>query len=236
MICIPVPTLTAAAGDDDNPESTWGNGRIHTDAWNAVPGTVNSFAPAIVAAPDDPYVYESRYACTDGDCSVFAECAVNIPACVASVGSPVAAAEIGSQLGPHTLRGKDTNVWTTATTQTFNITMLDQQVTITATPVAYTWNYGDGNVWGHTPVHGATLHQNRIGEQTQSSHVYIETGRLAINLTTHFNGSYTVNGGPQLPITGQGNIASAPLPITVWRAETNLYADNCFQNPEGIGC
>lgn len=150
--------------------------------------------------------------------------------------SPVAPAEIGSQPGPHTLRGKDTNVWANATTQTFNITMLGQQVTITATPVAYTWNYGDGNVWGPTPVHGAPLHQDRIGERTQSSHVYTETGRLAINLTTHFSGSYTVNGGPELPIAGRGNIVSAPLPITVWRAETNLYADNCFQNPAGIGC
>lgn len=150
--------------------------------------------------------------------------------------TPVAAATIGSQPGPHTLRGKETNVYAEATTQTFNITMLGQQVTITATPVAYTWNYGDGTAWGPTPVHGAALHKDRIGEQTQSSHVYTETGRLSINLTTHFNGSYTVNGGPELPIPGQGNIASPALGLTVWRAETNLYADNCFQNPQGVGC
>ncbi|MDD0858108.1 hypothetical protein NHF46_10610 [Arthrobacter alpinus] len=84
--------------------------------------------------------------------------------------------------------------------------MIGQKVTITATPAAYTWNYGDGTIWGPTPIHGAPLNKDRIGEQTQTSHVYTETGRLAIGLTTHFNGTYTVNGGPELPIPGQGNI------------------------------
>ncbi|WP_269939645.1 PKD domain-containing protein [Arthrobacter sp. HY1533] len=150
--------------------------------------------------------------------------------------TPIAAAKIGSQPGPHTLRGKETNVWADAATQTFNLTMIGQKVTITATPVAYTWDYGDGTSWGPTPIHGAPLHEDRIGEQTQTSHVYVATGRLAINLTTHFNGTYTVNGGPELPISGQGNIPSPALPLTVWRAETHLYADNCFQNPRGVGC
>ncbi|MDJ0315725.1 hypothetical protein [Arthrobacter antibioticus] len=150
--------------------------------------------------------------------------------------TPVAGATIGSQPGPHTLRGKETNVYAEASTQTFAITLLGQQVTITATPVAYTWDYGDGEVWGPTPVHGAPLHVDRIGEQTQTSHVYTESGKISIGLTTHFDGSYTVNDGPVLPIPGQGNILSSPLGLIVWRAETNLYADNCFQNPQGIGC
>ncbi|MHA7175841.1 PKD domain-containing protein [Arthrobacter sp. Sr24] len=150
--------------------------------------------------------------------------------------TPVAAAEFGSQPGPHTLRGKETNVWATASTQIFNLTMLGQSVTITATPVAYTWNYGDGTLWGPTPIHGALLHQDRVGEQTQTSHIYTETGRLTISVTTHFDGSYSVNGGPELPIPGQGNIPSPAQPLTVWRAETHLYADDCFANPNGIGC
>jgi hypothetical protein len=243
----------------------------------------------------DPYIYEYRDACTDGDSRNFDNCISVVATCSTGGGesgtepgrvlyryksradvtppawtfdsgpqcvhpdkpaekpidilaeiaasiahefqrSPVVAASIGSQPGPHTLRGKETNVWAEATTQTFNLTMLGQKVTITATPVAYTWNYGDGTIWGPTPTHGAPLHKDRIGEQTQTSHIYTNTGHLTINLTTHFNGSYTVNNGPALPIPGQGNIPSPPLPLTVWRAETNLYADNCFQNPQGIGC
>lgn len=150
--------------------------------------------------------------------------------------TPVVGATIGSQPGPHTLRGEETNVYANAATQTFNLTMLGQQVTITATPVAYTWNYGDGTTWGPTPHHGAPLHEDRIGEQTQTSHIYTATGRLSLSVVTHFDGTYSVNGGPNLPIPGQGNIPSAPLGLTVWRAETRLYADNCFENPDGVGC
>ncbi|PYH00551.1 hypothetical protein CVV67_10495 [Arthrobacter stackebrandtii] len=149
---------------------------------------------------------------------------------------PIAPAVIGSQPGPHTLRGRETNVWAEAATQTFQLNLLGQEVTITATPAAYTWDYGDGTLFGPTDVHGAPLHEDRIGEQTRTSHVYTETGEKYINLTTHFNGTYTVNGGPELPIPGQGNIPSAPLWIKVWRAQINLYADNCFENPNGIGC
>ena len=150
--------------------------------------------------------------------------------------TPIAPAAIGSQPGPHTLRGKDTNVYAVATTQSFDLTLLEQQVTITAVPVAYTWDYGDGDVWGPTAIHGAPLHQDRIGEQTQTSHIYTSTGKISINLTTHFTGSYNVNGGPFLPIPGQGNIPSPPLGLTVWRAITRLYADDCITNPHGVGC
>jgi hypothetical protein len=150
--------------------------------------------------------------------------------------SPVQPATVGSQPGPHTLRGQDTNFYANATEQQFNITLLGQKVHITATPAAYTWNYGDGTLWGPTTSAGAPLPEDRIGEQTKTSHAYTATGRYTITVTTHFNGTYTVNGGPALPIPGQGHIQSAPLALTVWRAVTNNYADNCNQNPDGVGC
>lgn len=283
--------LLAVAETLDPPRPDWVDSGIDTVAVIPIPGSDNQYVPDPSTGTEDPYIYEPRSACTDGDSNIFPACAAVMPSCAAGTGStdgtpgnaiywyravktavppvwtyysgpecvygekprdllaeiasqiasefqrtPVAGATIGSQPGPHTLRGKETNVFAEATIQTFNITLLGQQVTITATPVAYTWDYGDGTVWGPTPVHGAPLHKERIGEQTQTSHIYTETGRLAINLTTHFDGSYTVNGGPSLPIPGQGNIASPALGLTVWRAETNLYADNCFQNPQGVGC
>jgi len=149
---------------------------------------------------------------------------------------PVAPATIGSQPGPHTLRGNNTNFYANATEQTFNITLLGQKVHITATPTTYTWNYGDGTTLGPTPSHGAPLPDDRIGEQTKTSHAYTTTGKYTITLTTHYTGTYTVNNGPTLPIPGQGNIPSPPLHLTVWRAITRNYADNCNQNPTGTGC
>jgi len=149
---------------------------------------------------------------------------------------PVAPATIGSQPGPHTLRGNNTNFYANATEQTFNITLLGQKVHITATPTTYTWNYGDGTTLGPTPSHGAPMPEDRIGEPTKTSHAYTTTGKYTITLTTHYTGTYTVNNGPTLPIPGQGNIPSPPLHLTVWRAITRNYADNCNQNPTGTGC
>jgi hypothetical protein len=55
-------------------------------------------------------------------------------------------------------------------------------------------------------------------------------------LTTHFQGTYSVNGGPELPIPGQGQFSSPPQTISVWRSITRNYADTCLQNPQGQGC
>ncbi|WP_237762562.1 PKD domain-containing protein [Arthrobacter sp. ERGS1:01] len=150
--------------------------------------------------------------------------------------SPIQPATIGSQPGPHTLRGQDTNFYADAHQQDFDVILLGQKVHITATPVAYTWNYGDGTVIGPTVSSGAPLPEDRIGEQTKTSHAYGATGKYAITVTTHFNGSYSVNGGPTLPIADQGHFTSAPLGLTVWRAITLNYADDCNTNPNGVGC
>ncbi|MGN5733331.1 hypothetical protein [Arthrobacter psychrochitiniphilus] len=284
--------LLASAGvaDESEGKSWWDDDGVQTEVLLPTPGGDYVRSPVADAAAD-PFIYDPRVACTDGDIVLFPECASIMPACASGIDAgdgkpgtviywyraersrsplmwhyfrgpecifgekprdllaeiagqiahefqrtPIAAAEFGSQPGPHTLRGKETNVWAAAKTQTFNLSMLGQNVTITATPAGYTWDYGDGTTWGPTPIHGAPLHADRIGEQTQTSHVYTETGRLTIGLTTHFNGSYSVNGGPELPIPGQGNIASPALPLTVWRSETHLYADDCIVNPHGVGC
>ncbi len=150
--------------------------------------------------------------------------------------SPIQPATVGSQPGPHTLRGQETNFYADASEQQFNLTLLGQKVHITATPATYTWNYGDGTLWGPTISAGAPLPDDRIGEQTKTSHVYTATGKYAITVTTHFNGVYSVNGGPALPIPEQGHFTSNPLGLTVWRAVTKNYADDCNQNPAGVGC
>ncbi len=150
--------------------------------------------------------------------------------------SPVIAASVASQPGPHTLRGAETNFYATAVEQSFDITLLGQRVHITATPIAYTWNYGDGAMLGPTPYPGAPLPEDRWGEATQTSHIYTQTGDYSAAVTTHFRGTYSVNGGPDLPIPGQGDFTSAGLPLSVWRSITKNYADNCLQNPRGNGC
>ena len=150
--------------------------------------------------------------------------------------SPVRPATVGSQPGPNALRGAETNFYAVAVEQAFDLTLLGQTVHINATPVSYTWDYGDGTIMGPSPSAGAPLPEDRWGEQTLTSHVYTATGKYGIVVTTHFQGTYSVNAGPSLPIPDEGAFASAPLGLTVWRAVTKNYADNCLENPSGDGC
>ena len=150
--------------------------------------------------------------------------------------SNIAPATVTSQPGPNTLRGAETNFYADAKEQAFDIELLGQRVHINATPTEYTWSYGDGTTVGPTPYPGAPLPEARWGEKTTTSHVYTQTGDYPVTVATHFRGTYSVNGGPPLPIPGQGTFTSAPVQLRVWRSETKNYADNCNQNPQGDGC
>lgn len=150
--------------------------------------------------------------------------------------SRIAPANVTSQPGPNTLRGAETNFYADAKEQTFDIELLGQRVHINAIPTEYTWTYGDGTAVGPTPYPGAPLPEARWGEKTATSHVYTQTGDYPVTVATRFHGTYSVNGGPPLPIPGQGTFISAPVQLSVWRSETKNYADNCNQNPQGDGC
>jgi hypothetical protein len=149
---------------------------------------------------------------------------------------PVNAGTVVAQPSPHTLRGAETNFYAEAVEQQFDVTMFGQQVHIVATPVQYTWNYGDGAVFGPQPSMGGPLPQDRWGEKTRTSHAYGETGDFQVVLTTSFQGTYSVNAGPPLPIPGQGQFNAPPQTISVWRSLTRNYADDCNANPQGQGC
>ncbi|QCB99114.1 hypothetical protein E5206_18445 [Arthrobacter sp. PAMC25564] len=149
---------------------------------------------------------------------------------------PVAAGTVTAQPSPHTLRGAETNFFAAATEQQFATTLLGQQIHVIAKPVQYMWTYGDGTSLGPQTAAGGPLPEDRWGERTLTSHIYTQTGDFSVVLTTHFQGSYSVNGGPPLPIPGQGQFSSPPQQVSVWRSITRNYADNCLQNPQGQGC
>jgi hypothetical protein len=149
---------------------------------------------------------------------------------------PINAGTVVAQPSPHTLRGAETNFYADASQQQFDVTMFGQKVHVIATPVQYTWNYGDGNVFGPQPSMGGPLPQERWGEKTRTSHAYTNTGDFQVVLTTSFQGTYSVNGGPPLPIPGQGQFSAPPQTISVWRSVTRNYADDCNENPQGQGC
>jgi hypothetical protein len=149
---------------------------------------------------------------------------------------PVDAGTLGIQPRPHTLRGANTNFYADSSQQSFDVTMLGQKVHITAKPVQYRWDYGDGISLGPTTTTGGPLPQDRWGEKTRTSHAYAATGDFSVVLTTYFQGTYSVNGGPDLPIPNQGQFSSPAQTVSVWRSVTRNYADDCLTNPRGEGC
>ena len=149
---------------------------------------------------------------------------------------PIQPAKVTVQPGPHTLKGMETNVFAAATTQAFDVVILGQNVHLEATPVEYTYNYGDGTSFGPTMFAGGSISEDEWGTKTRTSHVYKQTGDFRLTVTTGFRGTYSVNGGPPLPITGNGQFASPAQLVSVWRSETRQVADNCIENPTGWAC
>lgn len=149
---------------------------------------------------------------------------------------PVNAGVLTSQPGINTLKGAQTNFVVDATPQTFDISLLGQKVHISATPVAYTFDYGDGIKLGPTQTPGITLSKDNIGQKTPTSHAYQDTLDYTAGVTTTFNGTYSVNGSPAVPIPGQGNFATNKVAVKVWRSTTKLVDQNCLQNPAAWAC
>ncbi|MEX5269941.1 PKD domain-containing protein [Kocuria sabuli] len=148
----------------------------------------------------------------------------------------VAPASSTVQPAPDTLKGMHTNVYAEAQPQQFATELGGFPVQVRAVPVQYAWDYGDGGTLGPTELSGAPLEEGAWDVETDTSHVYAETGDYAVTLTTWFYGEYSVAGGPWLPVAGLNDVASAPVPVSVWRSTVRNYADDCLQNPQGAGC
>ncbi len=148
----------------------------------------------------------------------------------------IISAKIGVQPRPHTLIRANNNFYADVETQTFNITLLNKAVEVRATPVSYTWNYGDGNTRGPMPESGVALHDSDLGEETFTSYAYQETGDYNVQLTTFFRGEFSVEGGPWQAIRGQAQVASEPATMSVWRSESRLVSGTCDENPDAWGC
>ncbi|MEJ5888437.1 PKD domain-containing protein [Pseudokineococcus marinus] len=112
-----------------------------------------------------------------------------------------------------------TNTYAVAEPVTLQTDLLGFPVTVRATPVAYTWDYGDGTVTGPTSEAGAPWPDLRV------THVYERAGEYVITLTTHYEGEYSVLGGPFLPVPGQAQVTSDPEPVVAFAGRTAPVAD-----------
>ncbi|WP_284751474.1 hypothetical protein [Arthrobacter sp. efr-133-R2A-120] len=80
---------------------------------------------------------------------------------------PIKPAELRAQPSPHTLKGAETNIFADAVEQQFDVTILGQRVHIVATPVEYTYAYGDGNSLGPTPFAGGPIPEEQWAKRRE---------------------------------------------------------------------
>lgn len=138
-------------------------------------------------------------------------------------------------------RGRHTHMFADVETQTLNETLLGIPVEIRVNPQSFLWNYGDG-VRRLTYDPGQPLPDSWQGEtvvktnqETPTSHVYTETGRFPVSLTTTFVGQYRVGGGPWIVIPGSVNIQASPGEADIWRVAARNVSGSC-RNTVDWGC
>ncbi|MDR2255120.1 MAG: hypothetical protein LBE25_03835 [Arthrobacter sp.] len=148
---------------------------------------------------------------------------------------PIPASTLRSQLNGFSLRNANTNIYADGSSHTLNATILGQPVTITVTPVRYDFSYGDGTSKSSTSP-GGPLKDDGFDTPTPTGHVYKETGAYSVSLTTHYSGTFSVNGGPAQAIPGTAGVPSTPLALRIWRVKQYQVQNPCSPGSTAPGC
>jgi hypothetical protein len=150
--------------------------------------------------------------------------------------APIDPGRFTLQPSPFSLVNMPTNLYAEAWSQTFDMTLLGQNIRIEVEPTEYEWNYGDGTIYGPSALPGVPLPEDLVGQASETSHVYTEPGDYFVSVAVYFSGRYSVNGGPMIPIDGRALAFPPVQTVSVWKAESRSVADNCLVNPAGFGC
>ena len=111
-------------------------------------------------------------------------------------------------------------VFTDPTPQVLQTVVLGVPVTVRATPVSFSWDFGDGSAPLVTSDAGAPHPEGTV------SHAYTAAGSFAVRLLTTWRGEFRVNDrGPWLPVIGTAQTVSVPFVETVVSASAHLVAE-----------
>jgi len=138
-------------------------------------------------------------------------------------------------------KGRHTHIFAETETQTLNETLLGIPVEIRVHPQTFHWDYGDGST-RTTYDPGEPLPNDwqgdavvKTNQETPTSHVYSETGRYPVSLTTTFVGEYRVGGGPWIVIPGSVDVQASPGEADIWRVAARNVSGSC-RNTSDWGC
>lgn len=106
-------------------------------------------------------------------------------------------------------------VFTTSAPASYDIplTLLGQDVVITATAQRYTWHFGDGETGTSTAPQGRIEHE------------YTQAATVGTYVVIEWSGTFRVNGGASQPITGTATTTGVPTQVEVKQARAELVRD-----------
>lgn len=119
--------------------------------------------------------------------------------------------------GDWALVNMDFIVFTSASAQELDTTILGAPITIRATPVHYSWDFGDGS-----PAL-ATTDQGRPYPDQTLAHVYSSASDgVTVTLTTSWQGEFRIGAGAWLPISGFATTTSSTGAIEIVEMDVHL--------------
>lgn len=142
---------------------------------------------------------------------------------------------------PHVNAGINTNFYVTGVkTAARDTTILDEEVTIEAVPVAYTYEYGTGDPVYTTRDSGTAQgsvwdKSKRNFKPTDTSYAFKESGNYHAYVTVTYQGRYRLKGG-DWNIVGSLTVRSDPTLVRVWDTEVHSVGKTCREDPGARGC
>ena len=145
---------------------------------------------------------------------------------------------------PHTSKGEETNFYTTleGSSNLFEGDLPIGRTRIRAVPVAYRYEYGDGQeLRTHQPgtprSSSSTTTTSSSGvKETSTSYVYPQVGNFHAYVTVTYAGQYSIDGGPWQFFGTEVSRISEPVLVRVWEPEVHSVGKTCTEDPGAKGC
>ena len=145
---------------------------------------------------------------------------------------------------PHTSKGEETNFYTTleGSSNLFEGDLPIGRTRIRAVPVAYRYEYGDGQeLRTHQPgtprSSSSTTTTSSSGvKETSTSYAYPQVGNFHAYVTVTYAGQYSIDGGPWQFFGTEITRISEPVLVRVWESEVHSVGKTCTEDPGARGC